>query len=166
MKKIIFILLMLCQTFIVGKADVAKRDFKDIVKSLEIKELRNTEFSIDNLYKYLKLTNVPDPEIVIAQFIVETGWFKSFLFKKGNNISGMKKATKRATTCIGTISGYAKFSHWTSSVDDFKLWLDYHGLSEGYFKHLQSKKYSESSGYYTLIIKVHKRIINKGLLIT
>jgi len=131
---------------------------------MEIREIKSASFSIENLVKYLKLKDAPDPEVMISQFIVETGWFKSKLFTLGNNICGMKLAKKRTTTATGEMFGYASFNHWTDSVDDFLLWLQYHGLSSGYFDHVQKKSYSENSGYCTLVLKVVKMVKKRNLI--
>ena len=165
MKKIIFIVLLLCQAIIIGRTENIKRDNNNLVTSLEISNMKQSEFSVSNLYKYLQLIQVEDADVVIAQFVVETGWFKSKLFRIGNNICGMKKASKRLTTATGTMYGYASFNHWTDSVDDFKLWLQYHNLSKGYFKQIQKKNYSENSEYTTLVMKVHKKIVKDKLLV-
>lgn len=132
-----------------------KEKYKSLTK---IEKLKKSDFSINNLREYLLEINSPDPEIILSQFILETGWFKSRLFVDGNNIAGMKMPRKRETTAIGTIYNHAKYSHWTDSVDDFMLWLDYHSLSERYADHLESKCYAQDSEYYNRIISIHKRI--------
>lgn len=157
MRKALLIFAIMASSLSAGKAYNVKTDFAGIIHRMEIREMKSTTFSVDNLVKYLKLKNAPDPKIMISQFIVETGWFKSKLFLRGNNICGMKLAHKRVTTATGEMFGYASFSHWTDSVDDFLLWLQYHGLYNGYFDHVQKKSYSENSGYCKLVLKVHKQ---------
>ena len=147
-----------------GKAYNLKTDLSGIIHRMEIREMKLAPFSIENLVKYLKLKDAPDPEVMISQFIVETGWFKSKLFTRGNNICGMKVAKKRTTTATGEMFGYASFNHWSDSVDDFLLWLQYHGLSSGYFDHVQKKSYSENSGYCTLVLKVVKMVKKRNLI--
>ena len=155
MKKLLVIIAILAFPMSVGNAYNAGRDFTGIINGMEIKELKHSSFSVDNLEKYLQLTQAPDPDIMISQFIVETGWFTSKSFLLGNNISGMKVPAKRNTTTSGKIFGYAKYHHWTDSVDDFLLWLQYHGLSKGYVDHLRRKSYSQNENYYSLIMKVN-----------
>lgn len=158
MRKALLIFAIMACSLSAGKAYNVKTDFAGIIHRMEIREMKSTTFSVDNLVRYLQLMNAPDAEIMISQFIVETGWFKSKLFLRGNNICGMKLAKKRATTATGEMFGYASYNHWTDSVDDFLLWLQYHGLSTGYFDHVQKKSYSENSGYCKLVLKVHKQL--------
>lgn len=158
MRKALLIFAIMASSLSAGKAYNVKTDFAGIIHRMEIREMKSTTFSMDNLVRYLQLMNAPDAEIMISQFIVETGWFRSKLFTKGNNICGMKLARKRVTTATGVMFGYARYNHWTDSVDDFLLWLQYHGLSNGYFDHVQRKSYSENSGYCKLVLKVHKQL--------
>ncbi len=158
MKTFVILLILAICSLSIGKADSVKPDFARLIHEWEIREMKMTPFSVDNLVKYLKLIDAPDPEMMIAQFVVETGWFKSKLFTKGNNVCGMKLAHKRQTTAIGQMYGYAAFEHWTDSVDDFLMWLDYHNLSNGYFDQVQKKGYSENSQYCQLVLKVHKQL--------
>ena len=158
MKKLWIIIAILAFPISAGNAYQSGRDFTGIINGMEIKELKHSSFSIENLEKYLQLTQAPDPDIMISQFIVETGWFTSKSFLLGNNISGMKVPAKRITTSSGKIFGYAKYNHWTDSVDDFLLWLQYHGLSEGYVDHLRKRCYSQNDNYYSLIMKVNGEI--------
>jgi uncharacterized FlgJ-related protein len=158
MKKLLFITMLLLSSMVIGKVDGAKKDLASFIQEWEIRQMKTTTFSVDNLVRYLTLTGAPDPKMMVSQFIVETGWFKSKLFTKGNNICGMKLAKKRQTTATGTMYGYASFAHWTDSVDDFLLWLKYHNLSNGYFDQVQKKGYSENSQYCQLVLKVHKQL--------
>lgn len=158
MKTHLLIVMLLFCGLATGKTDGVKRDLAPLIRVCEIREMKTTTFSVDNLVRYLTLTGAPDPKMMVSQFIVETGWFKSKLFTKGNNICGMKLAKKRQTTATGTMYGYASFAHWTDSVDDFLLWLKYHNLSNGYFDQVQKKGYSENSQYCQLVLKVHKQL--------
>ena len=158
MKKALFIALLLLCGMAIGKTDGGQKDLTTIIRGWEIREMKMAPFSMNNLVKYLSLIDAPDPKVMISQFVVETGWFKSKLFNIGNNICGMKLAQKRQTLATGTIYGYASFAHWTDSVDDFLLWLKYHNLSNGYFDHIQRKNYSENNQYCQLVLKVHKQL--------
>lgn len=158
MKKLLFIALLLFCSTAIGKTDGVKKDWAPVIRELEIREMKMSTFTMDNLVKYLSLIDAPDPKVMISQFVVETGWFKSKLFNIGNNICGMKLAQKRQTLATGTLYGYASFAHWTDSVDDFLLWLKYHNLSNGYFDHIQRKNYSENNQYCQLVLKVHKQL--------
>lgn len=125
-------------------------------EELQIRTLKRIEFSVGHLRTYLHLIKAPDANIMMAQFALETGWFKSRIFTDGNNICGMKLPRKRSTTATGEIYGYASYNHWTCSVDDFILYLSYHGISNGYIHHISS--YAEDPSYYELIINIYKKL--------
>lgn len=120
-----------------------------------IHALKQSEFSESSLVQYLILKDAPDYLIIYSQFILETGWFTSKLFLEGNNLAGMKMPARRKTTAKGVIYGHARYDHWTDSVDDFLLWLDFHSLSEGYAEELKSKGYAENPEYYTKIMNIY-----------
>lgn len=77
-----------------------------------------------NLYNKLLDTGVLFPDIAFAQALLESGHFKSPLFKRANNLFGMQYPTKRETTAYGRTNGYSKFITWHHSVIDYKLWQD------------------------------------------
>jgi uncharacterized FlgJ-related protein len=60
-------------------------------------------------------------DIVLAQAILETGWFKSENCIKNNNLFGMRRAYSRVTTSDTTINGYAHYANWNLSVVDYYL---------------------------------------------
>lgn len=92
------------------------------------------EFTPDKLKKYIKSCGIMHPEIVFAQAKIETGNFKSYIFKEGNNLFGMKLATSRPTTAIGEISGHALYQNWMQSVQDYALY------QSAYLRKLKSKE--------------------------
>lgn len=115
-------------------------------------------FSEENLIKYLKELNVKYPHIVLAQAQLESGYYKSKIFKESRNLFGMKRAYGRATTAQGTSRGHAYYDHWTQSVIDYALWSNkYLGRvrsEEQYFAFL-GEHYAEDPAY---IAKLKKRI--------
>ena len=61
-----------------------------------------------------------DPDIVLAQAILETGWFKSRLAADQLNIFGMMQPKKRPTTSTGAgPTGFATYSSLADSVEDY-----------------------------------------------
>lgn len=81
-------------------------------------------FSEENLVKLLKDCNVKYPHIVLAQAKLESGNFRSKLFKQNNNMFGMKKARRRATTAKYAKSGFAYYTDWVDCVYDYILYQD------------------------------------------
>lgn len=60
-------------------------------------------------------------DIIVAQAILETGWFKSKNYQVNNNLFGMKQVFSRATTADTTINGYSHYPNWRMSVIDYYL---------------------------------------------
>jgi hypothetical protein len=61
-------------------------------------------FTQDKLVGLLKDLNVKYPHIVLAQARLETGGYKSRIFKENNNLFGMRQATVRINTASGCLS--------------------------------------------------------------
>lgn len=53
------------------------------------------EFSEEKLIEEINKLNFKFPHIVLAQSILETGYYKSKIFKENNNLFGMKEARVR-----------------------------------------------------------------------
>jgi flagellum-specific peptidoglycan hydrolase FlgJ len=119
------------------------------------------EISKENLYKKIVESGVLFPEIVFSQAILESGHFKSRLFLKNNNLFGMKIPRKRKTFAIGKgKSGYAKYSHWTKSVDDYIEWQKYllkdKSISKESYLRKLSKIYCTNPGYVKRLRQIFK----------
>ena len=65
------------------------------------------KFSEEKLVELLKNCNFKYPYIVLAQAKLESGDFKSKIFKQNNNMFGMKKPRRRTTTASMEKNGYA-----------------------------------------------------------
>lgn len=137
-------------------------------KSQEIEE--KPKITYENLYEQIKALGIKFPDVVFAQAVLETGHFSSVLFKKANNLFGMKKPTKRETLANKdtTMKGYAVFPDWTISVNDYLLWQE-HALRKGDVKTkrqylaLLDRIYAEDGKYiYRLnnIMLRHKNILD------
>lgn len=65
------------------------------------------ELTIPNLYKEIIRNGILYPKIVLAQAILETGWFRSSVCRNKHNLFGL---TNPRT------GKYYEFNHWTESV--------------------------------------------------
>jgi uncharacterized FlgJ-related protein len=83
---------------------------------------RGEEFSKKELIEMLKRLNVKHPHIVLAQSIVETGNWKSVVFKENHNLFGMKEANSRIKTALGTQLNHAYYNNWKESVYDYAFY--------------------------------------------
>lgn len=85
----------------------------------------NTEISKERLYKFLNENKdvFLYPDIVYAQVVQESTVGKSRLYRRSNNLIGMKSPEQRETTAIGkTQDGYATYKNWQMCVLDRPLW--------------------------------------------
>lgn len=81
--------------------------------------------SVQNVYTELKKQNIKHPKIVLAQSILETGYYQSNVCKSHNNLFGLMKG-----------NNYHSFSHWKQSVTYYK-------------NHVQSRY--KGGDYYTFL---------------
>lgn len=122
--------------------------------------------SLNTLYEKIVESNVKFPDIVFAQAILESGYFTSQLFKTTNNLFGMKYPKIRKNFAIGkSKSGYAVYSHWTKSVDDYIEWQkrtiksNLNISRSGYLQKL-SKIYCTDPSYISKINQITKLFNN------
>lgn len=137
-----------------------KKTISEEQKQIIIKEYQKTsEFSKQKLKEYLGELNVKYPEIVLAQAEIETGHFKSDIFKENHNLFGMKEAKLRPTTAIGTNNNHAFYKNWRESVQDYALYQATHlkeiNSKEEYLDYLK-QNYAEDSSYVVKIVKILK----------
>jgi len=122
-------------------------------KSIIIKEsTKENEFSPQKLRAYILELNIKFPHIVYAQARLETGNFKSEIFKTNHNLFGMKVATLRPTTNKGEENGHAVYDNWRESVVDYAFYeaqylSDIKTESE-YLQYLRAN-YAEAPNYIT-----------------
>lgn len=120
-------------------------------KTIIINEsLKEKAFSPAKLKSYLLELNIKFPHIVYAQARLESGNFKSEVFKTNNNLFGLKEARKRPTTAKGTEFNHAFYESWQESVVDYAFYSATYLneiKSEGqYFEYL-GKNYAEDPNY-------------------
>jgi len=117
-------------------------------------------FSQDALVKELKRLNIRFPHIVLAQSILETGYWESRIYQENNNLFGMKQARARATTAEGTQLGHAYYDDWKSSVTDYALYqaayLNKLRTEKKYLNYLD-RNYAEAKNYDKNLIAIIER---------
>ena len=130
---------------------------EEVVVVLE--EDSNT-FSQDALVEELKRLNVRFPHIVLAQAILETGYYESRIYNENNNLFGMKQARARATTALGTQLGHAYYNDWKESVVDYALYqaayLNKLRTEKKYLSYL-NRNYAEAKNYDKALIQIIER---------
>jgi hypothetical protein len=101
-------------------------------KPIEIPEL-----TPENVFKELVAHGVKEPEIVVKQSILETGWYKcKYCSLSKKNIFGFRKNKK-----------YLEFDNWVESVAYYKYWQDKNYNGGNYYTFLKNIGYATSQEY-------------------
>lgn len=154
-------LLLLVVTINIYQLSINRKVYKFVEgEKISIVKLEKEEFSPKLLKSYLKEINMPHADIVYAQMVLETGHFKSTIFKENNNLCGMKCARSRIYTHKGSNRGHAYYENWKMSAIDYALYSSSYlrdlKTDKQYFKYL-GEHYAEDKNYVSKL----KTIINK-----
>lgn len=103
------------------------------------------ELTIPNLYEEIKRNGILYPKVVLAQAILETGWFRSSLCREQHNLFGL---TNPRT------GKYYEFDHWTESVRAYYTKVQYKYKGGNYLLWLRDIGYAEDPGYVRAVIRV------------
>lgn len=124
-----------------------QKNADDITKS----ENNLPELTIPNLYKEIIRNGILYPKIVLAQAILETGWFRSSVCRNKHNLFGL---TNPHT------GKYYEFNHWTESVRAYYTKVQYKYKGGNYLLWLDEIGYAEDPRYVYEIIKILKSSFN------
>lgn len=84
-------------------------------KSFDYMSISTCELNDTILLKYLiEETTIEEYMIVLAQSVLETGWFTSSVCLNKNNILGLYDSSKNT---------YYTFNHWTDCIKAYKTWI-------------------------------------------
>ena len=103
------------------------------------------ELTIPNLYKEIKRNGIFYPKIVLAQAILETGWFRSPLCRHRHNLFGLTNPQTKT---------YYEFDHWTESVRAYYTKVQYKYTGGNYLLCLRDMGYAENPNYIREVIGV------------
>ena len=107
------------------------------------------ELTIPNLIAEIKKNNIKHPKIVLAQAILETGWFKSSVCRNKHNLFGL---TNPRT------GQYYEFNHWTESVKAYYTKVQYRYKGGNYLLWLRDIGYAEEKTYIRALIRVLRQL--------
>lgn len=98
-----------------------------------------------NVETWCDFYEVHHSEIVVRQFVLETGWGKSYNCRVRNNLFGLVKPK----------GGYFIFNHWSESIQAYKTKVQYKWKEgEEYYNFLDRIGYASAKNY----IKTLKQI--------
>lgn len=96
------------------------------------------ELNIANLYEALDRYGVMYPKIVVAQALLETGYFTSNICLNYNNLFGLRRPSD---------GSYYQFENWEQSVKAYKDYVQYKYHGGNYLRFLQQIGYAEDPSY-------------------
>ena len=107
--------------------------------------------TVDEVYKELIAQNVKHPEIVLAQSILETGWYECTNCSMDvNNIFGLWNSKKKE---------YFPYNTWQESVGGYLRGIQYkydESKYSDYYDFLIKVRYAEDPGYINKLKKLVK----------
>lgn len=118
-------------------------------KTDNITKSENPELTIPNLYKEIIRNGILYPKIVLAQAILETGWFCSSVCQNKHNLFGL---TNPRT------GKYYEFNHWTESVRAYYTKVQYKYKGGNYLLWLDKIGYTEKPMYKKAIYCILKSL--------
>lgn len=129
-------------------------------KTTDTLRVHGEPFSEKALIELIRDANVKYPHIVLAQAKLESGGFKSKIFRKNNNMFGMRMPKQRPTTAIGENNGFALYRDWIDCLYDYCLYQAYAMKTVDdeteYFTRLE-EKYCTDTGYVASIKNIIKK---------
>ena len=103
------------------------------------------ELTIPNLYAEIIQNGIQHPKIVLAQAILETGWFTSPVCRNKHNLFGL---TNPRT------GKYFEFDHWTESVRAYYTKVQYKYKGGNYLLWLKNIGYAEDPRYVRSLSRI------------
>ena len=119
------------------KASLKREQQKNVDDIIKV-ENQLPELTIPNLYKEIIRNGILYPKIVLAQAILETGWFRSSVCRNKHNLFGL---TNPRT------GKYYEFNHWTESVRAYYTKVQYKYKGGNYLLWLDEIGYAEDPKY-------------------
>lgn len=105
--------------------------------------------TLESLYQEILKNNIKYPKIVLAQAVLETGWFKSSVCRNKGNLFGL--VNPRTKT-------YYEFDDWRDSVTAYRDKVQYRYKSGNYLLWLKKIGYAEDKGYIEAVMRVMKSL--------
>ena len=124
-------------------------DLQERIATLKFGEEPDMELNLDNLAKALEKYHVKYPRIVIAQALLETGYFTSRVCWECKNLFGLRRPSN---------GSYYKFDHWEESVKAYRDYVQYKYKGGDYFRFLDLIGYAEDKTYTMKVRQIAKSL--------
>lgn len=96
------------------------------------------ELSLENVLGEILKNDLAHPRVVLAQAILETGWFRSSVCRKYNNLFGLTNPRTK---------DYYRFTSWQESVKAYYTKVQYKYKGGNYLRWLREIGYAEDPDY-------------------
>lgn len=125
-------------------------------KEADPNEVINDSFSKEALVEEIKCHGFKYPDIILAQAVLESGHFKSAVFKENNNLFGMRQPKKRYNLCNGTNLNHALYDNWKVCVEDRMIYekLYLNKMTRIQYKKFLDKTYAKGKNYSVVLEKL------------
>ena len=107
------------------------------------------ELNIENLAKVLEQYHVKYPKIVIAQSLLETGYYTSRVCWECKNLFGLRRPSD---------GSYYKFDRWEDSVKAYRDYVQYKYKGGDYLQFLNRIGYAEDKSYVLKVRQIAKTL--------
>jgi len=124
-------------------------DLQDKISTLKFGTKPNKKLNIATLAETLKYYHIKYPRIVIAQALLETGYFTSRVCTECNNLFGLRRPSN---------GNYYVFEKWEDSVKAYRDYVQYKYKGGDYFQFLNRIGYAEDREYVYKIWQIAKAL--------
>ena len=124
-------------------------DLQDRIATLKFGGKPDRELNIENLAKVLEQYHVKYPKIVIAQSLLETGYYKSRVCWECKNLFGLRRPSD---------GSYYKFDRWEDSVKAYRDYVQYKYKGGDYLQFLNRIGYAEDKSYVLKVRQIAKTL--------
>lgn len=130
---------------------IAKKDTMIKVEYIYLSDKNSLELTPQNVLFWCNQLDVKCDSIVVAQSILETGWYKSRKCVEDNNIFGLQHSSESSFI----------YGHWLGSLIRYKKFQDTYYKGGDYYEFLDSIGYAEDSLYEQKIKIIVKQVYEK-----
>lgn len=114
-------------------------------------DITTSDLTLQAVYQEVVKKNILFPKIVVAQAILETGYFSSRVCLEYNNLFGLRRRNGE----------YYRFKTWQESVDAYRNYVQYKYTGGDYFTFLDHIGYAEDKNYTAKVRTIVNTITNK-----